>query len=208
VLRAARHGLALEGLVPGAQRALTPHALRGELAGLHYRVPELPLISASLGRAFQDAERPDAVHYRRQLYHSAGAGDARDALLAQDCAVWFELGSAGSLSLAAGPGTPLRVAALHVGEDDMRCQLRALAALYTHGVELDFAAVDAPYPRKRVSLPPYPFERERHWVDAGPRQPSSELPGTHAPSSHPLITRVRLRTPHESGIDGGAEGTG
>ena len=201
VVRAARHGLALEGLVPGAQRALTPHALRTELAGLHYEAPQLPLISASIGRAFRDDERPDAVHYRRQLFHVPGAADARAALLAQECALWLELGSAGSLAPPPGPDAPLRVTALHAGEDDMRCMLRALAELYARGAPLDFAAVDAPYPRKRVSLPPYPFERERHWLDAGPQVAvaASEVP-SRLSSSHPLITRMRLHAAPESGI--------
>jgi acyl transferase domain-containing protein len=122
-------------------------------------------------------------------------------LLAQDCAVWLELGSAGSLAAPLEPAAPIRVTALHAGEDDMRCMLRALAELYARGVELDFAAVDAPYPRRRVSLPPYPFERERHWLDAGSQVGAGASEASNkARSSHPLITRMRLHAPPESGI--------
>ena len=45
--------------------------------------------------------------------------------------------------------------------------LATLAALYVRGVPLDWAAFDRPYPRRKVSLPTYPFQRERYWVAAG-----------------------------------------
>ena len=211
VVRATRRGIALEGLVPGAERTLTPYALRSELAALPFAAPRLPLISAALGRAFRDDELPEAVHFRRQLYHVPAPDDGRDALLATGCDVWLELGCGGVLS-AAGPASspPLRVCSLGADEDDMRSLLRALASLHLRGVELDFAAVDAPYPRRRVSLPPYPFERERHWLDLPDARPaSSPPPPTQAPATapanrpitaHPLVTRMRVHAVHESGI--------
>jgi acyl transferase domain-containing protein len=98
----------------------------------------------------------------------------------------------------------------------MRSLLRALATLHTRGVALDLAAVDAPYPRRRVSLPPYPFERERHWLDLPRSFPSTEsssspshtgfepVAASSSPaqpsSSHPLITRMRVHRVLESGI--------
>jgi len=161
------------------------------------------------------------VHFRRQLYHVPTAHDGREALLAQDCAVWLELGMNGTLtsSDASSPASPLRVASLNAGEDDVRSLLRALAALYANGVELDLAAVDAPYARRRVSLPPYPFERERHWLDLPKPQPAEgaasvastraapasaasapSQPVSRPVSSHPLITRMRVHSTLESDI--------
>ena len=42
--------------------------------------------------------------------------------------------------------------------------LRTLGSLYVKGVEVDWAAFDAPYHRCRAGLPTYPFQRERYWL--------------------------------------------
>jgi polyketide synthase PksL len=44
--------------------------------------------------------------------------------------------------------------------------LARLAALWTAGVEVDWAALHRAAPARRVSLPTYPFARERYWIDA------------------------------------------
>jgi acyl transferase domain-containing protein/acyl carrier protein len=41
--------------------------------------------------------------------------------------------------------------------------LETLSGLYVRGVEVDWAAYDAPYGRRRVVLPTYPFQRQRYW---------------------------------------------
>ncbi|PTL78226.1 type I polyketide synthase [Vitiosangium sp. GDMCC 1.1324] len=52
---------------------------------------------------------------------------------------------------------------LHPGEAEWKRLLRTLGALYVKGVEVDWAAFDAPYSRRRVTLPTYPFQRQRYW---------------------------------------------
>jgi acyl transferase domain-containing protein len=42
--------------------------------------------------------------------------------------------------------------------------LETLGALYVRGVEVDWAAFDAPYLRHRLALPTYPFQRQRYWL--------------------------------------------
>jgi acyl transferase domain-containing protein len=42
--------------------------------------------------------------------------------------------------------------------------LDALGALYVKGAAVDWAAFDAPYHRRRVALPTYPFQRQRYWL--------------------------------------------
>ena len=50
-----------------------------------------------------------------------------------------------------------------------------LAQLYVWGYTPDFAAIDSPWSRQKLSLPNYPFQRRRHWFDghASPRTPPS-----------------------------------
>ena len=41
--------------------------------------------------------------------------------------------------------------------------LKILSYLYQRGAELDWVEFDRPYRRKRIVLPTYPFQRQRHW---------------------------------------------
>ncbi|HEY8687351.1 MAG TPA: beta-ketoacyl synthase N-terminal-like domain-containing protein [Chloroflexota bacterium] len=43
--------------------------------------------------------------------------------------------------------------------------LSAVAVLYTRGVSIDWVAFNQPLTRRRVSLPTYPFQRERCWLE-------------------------------------------
>jgi acyl transferase domain-containing protein len=43
--------------------------------------------------------------------------------------------------------------------------LTNLASLYAKGAVVDWAAFDRPYARRRIALPTYPFQRQRHWIE-------------------------------------------
>ena len=50
--------------------------------------------------------------------------------------------------------------------------LKAVAGAYEAGLSVSFDGLFAGEMRRRVSLPSYPFQRRRHWVDA-PKRPDS-----------------------------------
>jgi acyl transferase domain-containing protein/SAM-dependent methyltransferase len=54
---------------------------------------------------------------------------------------------------------------LRSGREDWLQMLESLQALYTAGAEIDWARFDRDYPRRRVALPTYPFQRRRFWLD-------------------------------------------
>ncbi|MEE8525458.1 MAG: polyketide synthase dehydratase domain-containing protein, partial [Thermoanaerobaculia bacterium] len=72
--------------------------------------------------------------------------------------------------------------------------LDSLAALYTRGIAVSWTGHDRDYPRRKVALPSYPFQRQRYWQDAPPPTPRSPLPA----SLPPLLGR-RLRSPYVEG---------
>jgi acyl transferase domain-containing protein/acyl carrier protein len=45
-----------------------------------------------------------------------------------------------------------------------RTAFETVSQLYLAGAKINFAAIDAPYALRRVSLPTYPFQRSRHWL--------------------------------------------
>ena len=56
---------------------------------------------------------------------------------------------------------------LRAGRGDWLQMLESLQALYSAGADIDWAGVDRDYPRTRVALPTYPFQRRRYWLDQG-----------------------------------------
>jgi acyl transferase domain-containing protein len=41
-----------------------------------------------------------------------------------------------------------------------------LALLYEQGVTVDWVNFDSDYPRCKVGLPTYPFQKQRHWIES------------------------------------------
>ncbi|KAB8314799.1 type I polyketide synthase [Tolypothrix campylonemoides VB511288] len=54
---------------------------------------------------------------------------------------------------------------LRYEQSDWQQLLESLAQLYVRGVAVDWKAFDAEYPRNRVVLPTYPFQRQRYWIE-------------------------------------------
>ena len=71
--------------------------------------------------------------------------------------------------------------------------LTSLGKLYVAGVDVDWDAYNRSFPRNRVSLPTYPFQRQRYWVDIDMEKEKEKetrhipyIPSTHPPI-HPLL---------------------
>ncbi|MEM7756776.1 MAG: type I polyketide synthase [Cyanobacteria bacterium P01_A01_bin.40] len=54
---------------------------------------------------------------------------------------------------------------LHPKQSDWQQMLESLSQLYLHGAEIDWQTFDRDYPRCRVQLPTYPFQRQRYWLE-------------------------------------------
>ncbi len=65
--------------------------------------------------------------------------------------------------------------------------LQTLAQLYLNGIQIDWKAFDTPYHRKKVSLPNYPFQRERYWANAAQISQIPQHIGPEAANRHPFL---------------------
>ena len=53
--------------------------------------------------------------------------------------------------------------------------LAAVQAMYVGGAEIDWCGLDRDYPRQRLSLPTYPFQRRHYWLEqSGDKQDQSK----------------------------------
>jgi myxalamid-type polyketide synthase MxaB len=166
-------------------------------ATIRFAPPRLDLVSGQTGRLAGERELANATYWRRQLGEPVRFVDAVETLYAQGCRLFVEIGSApGLFGLAQqsilDPETAW-LPSLDPTRPDWDRMLESLGALFTHGVDVDWAGFDRDYARRRVALPTYPFQRERYWMDAaadGPRAPARVQGST----LHPLLGQ-RLRSP-------------
>ena len=77
--------------------------------------------------------------------------------------------------LECGPGRVLSGLTGSMGGDDPESVLGALGRLWAAGAKVDWAGFQAHERRQRVSLPGYPFERQRFWIDAPKAAPAVEI---------------------------------
>ena len=101
--------------------------------------------------------------------------DAGQTLAELACTASLELGPNQTLAhlavQALGQGaTPLK--SLGGDGDEWGALLSSLATLYRLGAEVDWQGFDRDYPRRRILLPTYPFQRRRCWLDASEIRPS------------------------------------
>ncbi|WP_405792576.1 SDR family NAD(P)-dependent oxidoreductase [Streptomyces sp. NBC_01506] len=137
----------------------------------------------------------DAAYWVRQVREPVRFADAVSAAAADRV---LEIGPDGALCalLTDTPAVPL----LRRDRDEPETALRALAALYVTGTAVDWSALTTG--GRLISLPTYPFQRERYWPAAGPRSGDAAGLGLTA-IDHPLLGAVAV-----SAGDGGVIVTG
>jgi acyl transferase domain-containing protein/NAD(P)-dependent dehydrogenase (short-subunit alcohol dehydrogenase family) len=90
----------------------------------------------------------------------------------------------------------LAVGTLRRGEGGLERVLTAVAEAHVQGVSVDWTAA-LPGTGARVTLPTYPFQRQRFWLDAPEALPGGAVAGLGlAPAGHPLLgAATRLADP-------------
>jgi phthiocerol/phenolphthiocerol synthesis type-I polyketide synthase E len=148
------------------------------------RPPEIPLLSNLTGSWVEAAAVTDPSYWVRHLSCTVRFGDGLAALLEEPSRMLLEVGPGRTLTgLAQWHREPAAgrqhqaIASLDgaggqgEGCDEALALGAALARLWQSGVEVDWAGFYAGERRRRVPLPTYPFERQRHWIE--PARPGS-----------------------------------
>ncbi len=82
------------------------------------------------------------------------------------------------------------LASLREGRNDWEQMLESLARIYVSGAKVDWAGFDRGHARRKLSLPTYPFQRQRYWIEKGRDgnvPPRAEEPARSI--KHPILTR-------------------
>ncbi|MFS8098601.1 alpha/beta fold hydrolase [Lentzea alba] len=135
-------------------------------AGINYQAPTTTLVSNVTAEVVPD-NMVDASYLREHALRPVRFADSVATAIGLGCQVLIEIGPSphliGMVQDHLGDAGPRLVPSLRRGRGDWRTLLRALGEVVTAGANVDWNAFDAPFARRRISLPTYPFERKRHW---------------------------------------------
>jgi len=190
----------LAGRGVAARRLATTHAFhspgmapicgpfRELLASVELSPPHLPYVSNVTGRWITAEEATDREHWVRHLLGTVRFGDGLGLLLADPERILLEVGPGQTLGSFAkqhpacdGERGRFVFGSLRGGFErrpDQALLLATLGRLWVAGARVDWGGFHAHERRRRVALPTYPFERQRHWLE--PRRPAAGVPAAGA----------------------------
>ena len=151
---------------PAMHRVLP--AFYEEATNVQYRLPHMPILADLTGEMVTDATIFNAQYFTAHLSRPVQFQRCLDRLAKEGCGLCIEMGPRAVLSTfgkeRAEPGTGW-IASSTGREDDFMALQAALAEAFTCGASIDWKQTVRHGGANRVSLPTYPFERERYWID-------------------------------------------
>jgi myxalamid-type polyketide synthase MxaB len=161
------------------------------ISSLTFHPPQVEIVSTVTGQAITD-EIQTPAYWVRHVRQPVKFRQGMQALQAQGCRIFLEIGPKPTLLNLGQQTLPSDAAvwlpSLHPGVDDWQQMLQSLGMLYVHGAPIDWTGFDRDYvqARPRLTLPTYPFQRQRYWINTSD-------PGARALGSargkvlHPLL---------------------
>jgi phthiocerol/phenolphthiocerol synthesis type-I polyketide synthase E len=142
-----------------------------EVAAVPRAVPRRPFLSNVTGAEITAVQATDPDYWARHLRQPVRFADCVASVLAQDgdwllleCGPGRQLAGLARRQVASGGHPPVASLPSDSAGDEVAAVHEAAGALWTTGVPVTSAGTVG---ARRVPLPTYPFERERHWSDPG-----------------------------------------
>jgi acyl transferase domain-containing protein len=136
---------------------------------IEYSTPQIGLISNITGQLVENDEVCEASYWRRHLCNAIRFALGMKTLYEQGCELFLEIGPSPILLGMGRKCLPKEVGvwlpSLRKEHSDWEQLLKSFGELYVHGVDVDWSGFDQDYSRRRMSLPTYPFERRRCWIE-------------------------------------------
>jgi acyl transferase domain-containing protein/acyl-CoA synthetase (AMP-forming)/AMP-acid ligase II/dienelactone hydrolase len=142
-----------------------------------YHPPRLKLVSNLTGElASEEIATPE--YWCRHILEPVRFAQSMAVLEAEGCNCFIEIGAKSTL-LGMGrqclSSEGLWLPSLHPNFSDTRQLLLSLQQLYENGATIDWIGFDRDYPRQKLALPTYPFQRQSYWLEALSRLPNAKL---------------------------------
>jgi acyl transferase domain-containing protein/surfactin synthase thioesterase subunit len=157
-------------------------------AAVESRPPKTAWLSTVSATPMEKA--PDARYWCDHALNAVRFAEGMRALVGTGVSEFVEIGPGNTL-LALGQQIVPGGGNAWLGSLSKRGELTeiltSLGNLYRRGYDVDWDGFHRPCPRRRVSLPTYPFEHRRFWIEADPTARSTGRPSNG-------LTGVRLRS--------------
>ena len=142
-------------------------------AEVSYGEPRIGVVSNVSG-ALAEGELGDPGYWVRHVREAVRFAQGVQVLDGQGCELYVEVGPSPTLVGMARGCVEERgqqwLSSLRPGVGEVRRMQETLGALHVRGVGVDWGAYHAAAKGRRVPLPTYPFQRERHWLEASGAQ--------------------------------------
>ena len=175
---AAAQAAGMLSLEDGLRLAAKLNGPETEIPAVETSEPVAAMLSSLTGTVVQASDIGDRDHWRRLMQDGQESANGLDGLAGQEVGLAVELGvqeTPGSLVAArwsAGPGQSSAPAVLdglvRQARDGARGGnegfVKSVARAYEGGVSVSFSGLFAGEQRRRISVPYYPFQRRRFWV--------------------------------------------
>jgi non-ribosomal peptide synthase protein (TIGR01720 family) len=175
----------LEGEGIASRRLRTSHAYHSalmdgaldemarEAAQIELQAPAIPYVSNVTGGWISREDAANPSYWAQHLRSTVRFGDGLRALLEDGSDIFVEVGCGTALSSLARRESHLRAGTVScfaalpadVGLSEIEAFQSAIAGLWIAGAAIDWEAFHRGENRNRVSVPTYPFERERYFVE-------------------------------------------
>jgi acyl transferase domain-containing protein len=185
----------------GCRRLRTSHAFHSgmveplreafieQFRGVTLRPPQTLYISNVTGTWITAQDATDPLYWFRHLRQPVRFTTGVQELLQQPGRIFLEIGPGHSLGALVKrhfiePGQCPVLSSLprnSEAQPEMASMLCALGQLWLAGARVDWSSLSAGAQRRRVSLPTYPFERERHWLEPNTRAEVERAPREEKP---------------------------
>ena len=135
---------------------------------ISYQSSRIPIVSNLTGKiAGNEIATPS--YWVRHISQPVQFRASMQTLQQQGYGIFVEIG-AKPILLAMGQqcisdGDQLWLASLRSHQQDWYQLLESLAQLYVREIQIDWAGFERDYPKCRVLLPTYPFQRQRYWIE-------------------------------------------
>ena len=164
-------------------------ALEASLDRAAVRPPDLTVVSNLTGGAVEDGQLLDGAYWRRHAREPVAFASGARTLANLGVDLILEIGPRSVLAPMAASAwpesapAPVVLSSIRPAPADSPAGTgsfaEAVAAAYRAGLPIRFEGLFAGETRRRISVPGYPFQRERYWLRAPKRRRSAE--------GHPLL---------------------
>ena len=157
---------------------------RQVLQQVKFSDPRLKIISNITGELI-GSEIASPEYWCRHLLEPVQFASSVKYLAEQQVNIFLEIGPRPTLSVMGHQCLPqypcLWLSSLQKDQEDWQILLTSLGQLYLQRIAINWLAFDQDYPRYRVVLPGYAFQRQRYWIEKTHQLTS------FSPNTHPLL---------------------